>query len=75
MRVLTERLKDRRLDLLDGIKVFDDRGWAQVLPDPDEPLLHLYAEGRTEAESQELADEFRRLVEEIMSTEGVGATV
>jgi mannose-1-phosphate guanylyltransferase/phosphomannomutase len=75
MRVLTERLKDRRLDLLDGIKVFEDRGWAQVLPDPDEPLLHLYAEGRTEAESQELADEFRRLVEEIMSTEGVGATV
>jgi mannose-1-phosphate guanylyltransferase / phosphomannomutase len=75
MRVLTERLKDRRLDLLDGIKVFEDRGWAQVLPDPDEPLLHLYAEGRTEAESQELADEFRRLVEDIMATEGVGATV
>jgi mannose-1-phosphate guanylyltransferase/phosphomannomutase len=60
---------------LDGIKVFDERGWAQVLPDPDEPLLHLYAEGRTEAESQALADEFRRLVEEIMSAEGVAATV
>ena len=75
MRVLTERLKDRRLDLTDGVKVFDDRGWAQVLPDPDEPLLHLYAEGRTEAESQALADEFRQLVEEIMATEGVGAPV
>jgi mannose-1-phosphate guanylyltransferase/phosphomannomutase len=74
MRVLTERLKDYRLDLLDGIKVFDDRGWAQVLPDPDEPLLHLYAEAGTEAESQALADEFRRLVEEIMATEGVPAT-
>jgi mannose-1-phosphate guanylyltransferase/phosphomannomutase len=73
MRVLTERLKDRRLDLMDGIKVFDERGWAQVLPDPDEPLLHLYAEGRTERDSQALADEYRRLVEEIMSTEGVGA--
>ena len=74
MRVLTERLKDYRLDLTDGVKVFDDRGWAQVLPDPDEPLLHLYAEAATEAESQELADEFRRLVEEIMATEGVAAT-
>src|SRR5206468_736950 len=38
MRVLTERLKGRELDLLDGIKVYDERGWAQVLPDPDEPL-------------------------------------
>ena len=46
MRVLTEQLADRRLDLLDGIKVFDERGWMQVLPDPDEPVLHLYAEGR-----------------------------
>src|SRR6185436_13539207 len=31
MRVLTERLKDREVDLTDGIKVFDERGWAQVL--------------------------------------------
>ena len=48
MRVLTERLKGRDLDLLDGIKVTDRRGWAQVLPDPDEPLVHIYAEGRDE---------------------------
>ena len=45
MRVLNERFADRELDLLDGIKVFDERGWVQVLPDPDEPLIHLYAEG------------------------------
>src|SRR5207248_7817905 len=27
MRVLTERLRDREVDTLDGIKVFDERGW------------------------------------------------
>jgi mannose-1-phosphate guanylyltransferase/phosphomannomutase len=69
MRLLTERFRDREVDLLDGIKVFDERGWAQVLPDPDEPLVHIYAEGRTDAESQELEAEFRGLVEEIMQTE------
>jgi len=69
MRLLTERFRDRDVDLLDGIKVFDERGWAQVLPDPDEPLVHIYAEGRTEEESQELEREFRTLVEEIMQTE------
>jgi mannose-1-phosphate guanylyltransferase / phosphomannomutase len=66
MRVLTERLKGRELDLLDGIKVFDERGWAQVLPDADEPLLHIYAEGGTEEESAELEQELRALVDEIM---------
>jgi mannose-1-phosphate guanylyltransferase / phosphomannomutase len=69
MRVLTERLRDQRTDLLDGIKVFDERGWAQVLPDPDEPLVHIYAEGRTEEDSKALEEEYRRMVEEIMETE------
>ena len=71
MRVLTERLRDRELYLMDGIKVFDERGWAQILPDPDEPLMHIYAEGRTEEDSKALEAEFRGMVEEIMQTEGV----
>jgi mannose-1-phosphate guanylyltransferase/phosphomannomutase len=75
MRVVTERLRDRKVDLLDGIKVFDERGWAQVLPDPDEPLVHVYAEGRTEDESLELERELHELVEEIMQTEGAEAVV
>ncbi len=73
MRVLTERLRDRKTDLLDGIKVFDERGWAQVLPDPDEPLVHIYAEGRTEEDSKALEEEYRRMVEEIMETESAAS--
>ncbi|MGH3008826.1 MAG: sugar phosphate nucleotidyltransferase [Gaiellaceae bacterium] len=65
MRVLNERLAGRELDLTDGIKVFDERGWAQALPDPDEPLIHLYAEGETRDTSEDLARELRKLVEEI----------
>ena len=70
MRVLTERLRDRDVDLTDGIKVFDDRGWAQVLPDPDEPLIHLYAEGGSPEVSEELVAELRAIVEEIEQTQG-----
>ena len=73
MRVLTERLKDRNLDLLDGIKVNDRRGWAQVLPDPDEPLIHIYAEGSSDEVSNELEDELRTLVEDVLQRE-VGET-
>ena len=75
MRVVTERLRDREVDLLDGIKVFDERGWAQVLPDPDEPLVHIYAEGKTKEDSEALEREMRELVEEIMQTEGAEAGV
>jgi mannose-1-phosphate guanylyltransferase / phosphomannomutase len=73
MRVVTERLRDRKVDLLDGVKVFDKRGWVQLLPDPDEPLVHIYAEGKTEELSVELETEMRELIETIMQTEGAEA--
>jgi len=73
MRVLNERLAGRELDLTDGIKVFDERGWASVLPDPDEPVIHLYAEGETPELSTELADELRGVIEEIEQGEQAAA--
>jgi len=69
MRQLTERFRDREVDMLDGLKVFDERGWAQVLPDPDEPLVHVYAEGRSDDESRTLEQELQELVEEIVRSE------
>jgi mannose-1-phosphate guanylyltransferase/phosphomannomutase len=69
MRVLNERMAGREVDLTDGIKVFSERGWAQVLPDPDEPLVHLYAEGETIEDSEELAGELREVIEAIQQGE------
>jgi mannose-1-phosphate guanylyltransferase/phosphomannomutase len=65
MRVLNERFADRDVDVTDGIKIFDERGWAGALPDPDEPVIHVYAEGETSEASHELADELTVLIEEI----------
>ena len=73
MRVLNERLADRDLDLLDGIKAGDERGWVQVLPDPDEPLVHLFAEGHSEAETDALADELEKQIAAIVQGDGVPA--
>jgi mannose-1-phosphate guanylyltransferase/phosphomannomutase len=73
MRVLNERFAGRDVDLSDGIKVFDERGWVQVLPDPDEPLLHLYAEGESAEESEELLGELEGIVGEILQGETAAA--
>jgi mannose-1-phosphate guanylyltransferase / phosphomannomutase len=69
MRVLSERLRNRKLDLTDGIKLFERRGWVQVLPDPEEPVIHIYAEGRTAEESDALEAKLHELVEDIMQTD------
>jgi mannose-1-phosphate guanylyltransferase / phosphomannomutase len=70
MRVVTERVKGKRVETTDGIKVFEKRGWAQVLPDPDEPLVHVYAEGKTAEDAASLEDEFLALVEEVVAADG-----
>jgi mannose-1-phosphate guanylyltransferase / phosphomannomutase len=69
MRVLTERMKAKDVDLLDGIKVHDERGWAQVLPDPAEPLVHVFAEGVTPEAASSLEREFTELVETIIAAD------
>jgi mannose-1-phosphate guanylyltransferase/phosphomannomutase len=73
MRVLNERYADEDVDVTDGIKIFDERGWVQVLPDGDEPLIHLYAEGDTPEHSEELETELRTLVIDVIETEEIGA--
>jgi mannose-1-phosphate guanylyltransferase/phosphomannomutase len=64
MRLLNQQYKDRRADLIDGIKILlGEEEWALVLPDPDYPKFHVYAEAGTNKESQDLAERYVRIVE------------
>ncbi|HSC92338.1 MAG TPA: sugar phosphate nucleotidyltransferase [Gaiellaceae bacterium] len=66
MRLLNERFADHDIDVTDGIKVVEENGWVQVLPDADEPLVHVYAEGETVDDSEALAAELSGVVEGIV---------
>jgi mannose-1-phosphate guanylyltransferase/phosphomannomutase len=56
MRTLMEQLTDEgaELVLVDGIKVISDQGWALVVPDPTDPVTHVWAEGSDLASSEAL---------------------
>jgi mannose-1-phosphate guanylyltransferase/phosphomannomutase len=46
------------ISLIDGITMHRGDSWAQLLPDADEPVFHIYAEGADERESLDLAERF-----------------
>lgn len=69
MRILSEHFKGREVDVLDGIKVQDERGWVQVLPDADEPVVHLYVEGEDEGAEESLEQELIELIEAAVDSE------
>jgi len=66
MRLLNERYRDYRRELIDGIKVIlNDTEWTLIPPDPDQPVFHVYAESNSVEQAEALADEYTRLVEEL----------
>jgi mannose-1-phosphate guanylyltransferase / phosphomannomutase len=66
MRTMVERQKDSELVLIDGVKVVLDDGWALVLPDPEEPLTHVWAEGGTAGEARSRAQDFARRIRQLL---------
>ncbi|MEZ5167996.1 MAG: hypothetical protein R2695_16475 [Acidimicrobiales bacterium] len=57
--------KTRDVDLVDGIRIHHDDGWVLVLPDPDDPVTHVTAEG-DDSRAAVLVDEYARRIEQIV---------
>ncbi|MHB0977627.1 MAG: sugar phosphate nucleotidyltransferase [Candidatus Aquicultorales bacterium] len=66
MRKIKEAV-DGKVETIDGVKAFVDGGWALVLPDPEEPVVHIHAEGSDSQAAERIADEYVSLVESIIS--------
>jgi mannose-1-phosphate guanylyltransferase/phosphomannomutase len=49
MRAVVEEAGDRTIDTTDGVRVVEDDGcWTLVLPDPAEPVTHVWVEAGDE---------------------------
>jgi mannose-1-phosphate guanylyltransferase/phosphomannomutase len=65
MRSLVE-VANRELVLVDGVKVLHDDGWVLALPDPEEPVTHVWAEGSSDSEARRLAQEYVRRIRQMV---------
>ena len=66
MREMVERADPASLLLVDGVKIQRPDGWALVLPDPEEPLTHVWAEADTDPEARQLAQEYSRRIRQML---------
>ncbi len=68
MRHLSEEQRDdQRVELIDGIKIFDRDSWVLVLPDAVEPVFHIYAESPEAAGSRALVAEYVKKIESLQT--------
>jgi mannose-1-phosphate guanylyltransferase/phosphomannomutase len=62
MRLLTQRYREAAQDSVDGLRIQLGDEWVLILPDPNEPCFHIFAEGVTAEGARALVDKYSSLV-------------
>ena len=65
MRSLME-MGSRDVELVDGVKIHHANGWMLALPDPEDPVTHVWAEGDTDDDARQLAQEYARRIRQLV---------
>jgi mannose-1-phosphate guanylyltransferase/phosphomannomutase len=66
MRSVIDFGKGLPLVLVDGVKIIYKGGWTLVVPDPEEALTHVLAEGPTEAVARQQAGDCARRIRNLL---------
>ncbi len=62
MRRLMEEMKGQKIELIDGIKVLVDDGWALILPDSEKGLFKVVSQGSSRAKADELTGLYKEKI-------------
>lgn len=54
-----------RIEMLEGVKVYNENGWVLILPDAERPVCSVIGEGFSEEFAEELTNIYARKVREI----------
>jgi mannose-1-phosphate guanylyltransferase / phosphomannomutase len=68
MRLLNEQYKERIVEQVDGLKIqLDGADWVLIVPEADEAVFTIFAEGSSVDVAAALADRYARVIEGMRS--------
>jgi len=67
MREVLERASGDRTELVDGVKIYHGADWVLVLPDPEQPVVHIWAEADSDAKGRALAGTQARVIRNLIA--------
>lgn len=68
-RVIKEIISQKKredMELFEGVKIKDRKGWAIIIPDSEKPLFNLYVQGANEEYAQELSTQFKKELKDLI---------
>lgn len=66
MRYLVEKTADKNVELIDGIKVYEEDGWYLAIPSQDKAYFTVYAESLDKKHAQKLLEKVSTMVSEAL---------
>lgn len=63
MRLLISEAAQGDLDLMDGIKINGSGFWVLVLPDPEQPMMQIFAEGKNARDTGNILKQYTTKIE------------
>lgn len=69
MRHLITGTADRKRQLIDGVRIFEDNGWVLVAPDRQTAAFNILAESSSPEETERLIEQYTRFIEKSQADE------
>lgn len=66
LKEFKNKLEGKEIDDKDGVKILMEDSWVLVRPSGTEPIYRIFAEGKKSDVAKELAEENKRIIEEII---------
>lgn len=67
IREFIEENKNNNIELFEGVKINDEKGWVLILPDSEKPIFNVFTEGYSEEYSKELCNLYCNRITELIS--------
>ena len=58
--------ENKGVELIEGVRFIEDKGWALLTPDEEKPIFNLYVEGYTEEYAEELGDFYNEKIKKML---------
>ena len=62
---LRDIVKDKKIDTLDGLKVYEKEGWVLVRPSGTEDIIRIYSDAKSEENAINLKNKYKKLLVEL----------
>jgi len=69
MREMIMSQDKKSIELYEGVKILQDKGWALILPDSERAVFNIYSEGFSQEYAEELSSQFSEKVQSLLKNQ------